>query len=73
MPCTHTCKAPYPVIMEELNGSEDIKLACHEELYSQVPRQRGYSMLSGPLGNFLQKLLSSLKRNPKDNTISRRK
>lgn len=52
---------PYPVTVEQLDGSEDVKLASHEELDGQFPGQRRHSMLTGPLVDFLQKLPGSLK------------
>ena len=53
---------PYPVAVEQLDGSEDIKLSSHEELDSQFAGQRWHSMLTGPLVDFLQKLPGSLKQ-----------
>lgn len=29
----------YPVAVEELDGSEDVKLACHQKLDGQLPGQ----------------------------------
>lgn len=53
---------PHPVTVEELDGSEDVELASHEELDGQFPGQRRHSMLTGPLVDFLQKLPGSLKQ-----------
>lgn len=52
----------YPVAVEELDGSEDVKLACHQKLDGQLPGQRGHPVLTGPLVDFLQKLPGSLKQ-----------
>lgn len=52
----------YPVAVEELDGSEDVKLARHEKLDGQVPGQRRDPVLSGPLVDFLQKLPGGLKQ-----------
>lgn len=30
----------HPVAVEELDGTEDVKLACHQELDGQLPGQR---------------------------------
>lgn len=51
----------YPVTVKKLNGSEDVKLAGHEELDGQFPGERWHTMLTGPLVDFLQKLPGSLK------------
>lgn len=48
-----TVPIPYPVIVEELNGAEDVKLASHEKLDGQFPGQWRHSMLTGPLVDFL--------------------
>lgn len=52
----------YPVAVEKLNSSQDVKLASHEELDGQFPGQWRHSMLTGPLVDFLQKLPGSLKQ-----------
>lgn len=52
----------YPVAVEELDGSEDVELAGHEELDGQFPGERRHSMLTGPLVDFLQKLPGRLKQ-----------
>lgn len=59
----------YPIAVEEFDGSKDIKLACHEELYSYIPGQRGDAVLTCPFINFFQELLGSLKH--EDHTVFR--
>lgn len=46
--------------MEELDGSDHVKLAGHEELDGQLLGQRRHSMLTGPLGDLLQELPGGL-------------
>ena len=50
----------YPVVVEQLYGPEDIKLAGHEKLDGQLPGQRRHSMLAGPLVDLFQELFGSL-------------
>lgn len=57
-----TPRAPptYPVGVEELNGSQDVELAGHEELDGHVPGERGHIVLACPLVDLFQELLGGL-------------
>ena len=52
--------ATYPVGVEQLYGTEHIKLPGHEELDSHIPRERGNIVLNCPLVNLFKKLLGGL-------------
>lgn len=60
----------YPVAVEQLDRSEYVKLASHEELNSQLSGQRGHAMLTCPLVYFLQKLSRGLKKTYKRPQLS---